>query len=113
MKKNLDFFKLKLHEAFSLYDEENGTKQQRNEETFKRIFKNKKAKNRKALEDLIIYLNKTVEEIIIEYYNSTKFIDFSSDEEIIEKDKAFYKEKKFSLLKDYGFIKLIKNQYTI
>ena len=42
---------------------------------------------------------------------SKEFIKFKSDKEIIEKDEGFYREKKFSLLKDYGFIKLIKNQY--
>ena len=111
IKKNNEFLKMKLYEVFSIYDEENGKNQEKNEAIFNRIYKCTKAKNIQAHENLKNYLKKTVEEIIKEYYDSKEFIKFSSDKEIIEKDKAFFKEKKFSLLKDYGFIKLIQNKY--
>ena len=109
--KNKEFLNMKLSEAFSLYDEEKGKNQIKNREIFTRIYKCTKARNKQAHEELKIYINKTVEDIIKEYYMSKEFIKFKSDKEIIEKDEGFYREKKFSLLKDYGFIKLIKNQY--
>ena len=40
-----------------------------------------------------------------------EFEEFRANEEIIEYDGAFYKEKKFSLLQDYGFLRLIKGHY--
>ena len=52
----------------------------------------------------------TAEEIVIEFYNSDEFKKFKTNKEIIEMDKAFFQEKKFSLLEDFGFLKLIKGQ---
>ena len=69
------------------------------------------AGNVQAYDNLVEYLNKTVEEVIIDYYNSDEFEEFRANEEIIEYDGAFYKEKKFSLLQDYGFLRLIKGHY--
>ena len=63
------------------------------------------------IDKLSANLNKTVEEVIIDYYNSDEFEEFRANEEIIEYDGAFYKEKKFSLLQDYGFLRLIKGHY--
>ena len=53
----------------------------------------------------------TAEEIVIEFYNSDEFKKIKTNKEIIEMDKAFFQEKKFSLLEDFGFLKLIKGQY--
>ena len=55
-------------------------------------------------------MNKTVEEIIIEFYNGTdEFKKFKKENE--QANRAFIKEKKFSFMENYGFLKLIKNQY--
>ena len=72
---------------------------------------NLKKNKAQAYDNLVEYLNKTVEEVIIDYYNSDEFEEFRANEEIIEYDGAFYKEKKFSLLQDYGFLRLIKGHY--
>ena len=53
----------------------------------------------------------TMEEVIIDYYNSDEFENFITNEKIIEFDIEFYKEKKFSILKDFGFLRLIKGKY--
>ena len=70
-----------------------------------------KAGNIQTYDNLVEYLNKTMEEAIKDYYTSDEFKNFIANEEIIEYDKAFYKEKKFSILQDYGFLRLIKGQY--
>ena len=53
----------------------------------------------------------TIENAIIDYYNSEEFEKFKANEEIIEYDRAFYQEKKFSILEDFGFLRLIKGNY--
>ena len=89
-----------------------GQYQEKNELNFRTIFNSRnEAGNVQAYDNLVEYLNKTVEEVIIDYYNSDEFEEFRANEEIIEYDGAFYKEKKFSLLQDYGFLRLIKGHY--
>ena len=63
-----------------------------------------------SLDDDNTALDKTVEEIIIEFYNGTdEFKKFKKENE--QANRAFIKEKKFSFMENYGFLKLIKNQY--
>ena len=89
-----------------------GQYQEKNELNFITILNSRdEAGNVQAYDNLVEYLNKTVEEVIIDYYNSDEFEEFRANEEIIEYDGAFYKEKKFSLLQDYGFLRLIKGHY--
>ena len=45
----------------------------------------------------------------MEFYDSQEFKKFN--EENKEDDEAFKQEKKFSFMENYGFVKLIKNNY--
>lgn len=62
----------------------------------------------KEFENLIQYLNMTMEEYIKIYYNTNVFNKFCKEEKIKLYEEEFIKEKKFPMLKDYGFLKLIK-----
>ena len=111
LKKNKAFLPIPIKDIFSMQNKE-GQNQEKNALNFSRIFKlRNKAGNLQAYDNLVEYLNKTMEEVIKDYYNSDEFKNFIANEEIIEYDKAFYKEKKFSILQDYGFLRLIKGQY--
>ena len=91
-RKNQVFLTMTLREIFSL-----GNKQ-KNVDLFNL-----------AYDELINYLNKTGEEIIMEFYDSQEFEKFK--EENKEDGEAFRQEKKFSFMENYGFLKLIKNNY--
>ena len=60
------------------------------------------------MEKLKNFLKMTFEDIIILFYNSKQFKDYSSDPKTLFLDKHFIKIKGFSLLEKNGFIKLIK-----
>ena len=62
----------------------------------------------KDFENLKKYLNMTMEEYIKIYYVTNEFKKFCKEEKIQYYEKEFIKEKKFPMLKDYGFLKLIK-----
>ena len=111
LKKNKAFLPIPIKDIFSMQNKE-GQNQEKNALNFSRIFKlRNKAGNLQAYDNLVEYLNKTMEEVIKDYYTSDEFKNFIANEEIIEYDKAFYKEKKFSILQDYGFLRLNKGQY--
>ena len=111
LKKNKAFLPIPIKDIFSMQNKE-GQNQEKNALNFSRIFKlRNKAGNLQAYDNLVEYLNKTMEEAIKDYYTSDEFKNFIANEEIIEYDNAFYKEKKFSILQDYGFLRLIKGQY--
>ena len=111
LKKNKEFLPLKLFNIFSMQNG-NGQNQIKNGDNFITIFNSKnQAGNIEAYEELIKFLNLTAEEVINKYYASQEFENFKSKSEIIAYDDAFFKEKKFSLLEDGGFIRLIKGNY--
>ena len=111
LKINQTFLPKKIKDIFSLGNGK-GKNQIKNASIFSKIFNSEQyAKNFQAYEELINWLDMTMENSIKEYYNSEEFKNFERDEEIIKYDEAFKKEKKFSLLNDFGFLKLIKNQY--
>ena len=60
-------------------------------------------------EDLIDFLNMTMEESIYMFYNSEQFLKFKNSTQAKINDNKFFSEKKFSLLENNGFIYLIKN----
>lgn len=111
LNKNLSFLPMKIKEVFSLNDDKEGNLQEKNKELFDKIFETKKIKNPESFERLKKLLNLTIEETIKDYYYSAEFSDFCKKEEIKNYDKEFLKEKKFSMLKDYGFLKLLRAQY--
>ena len=92
-----------LREIFSL-----GNKQ-KNVDLFNMILNSTNYQNQLAYDELINYLDKTGEEIIMEFYDSQEFEKFK--EENKEDGEAFRQEKKFSFMENYGFLKLIKNNY--
>ena len=111
LKKNKEFLNKEIKVIFST-EKGNGQNQIKNGINFTTIFNSKnKAANIQAYENLINFLNKTVEDVIIEFYSSEEFKKFCSDKEIQEYDEGFFKEKKFRILKDLGFLKLIKGEY--
>ena len=102
-RKNQVFLTMTLREIFSL-----GNKQ-KNVDLFNMILNSTNYQNQLAYDELINYLNKTGEEIIMEFYDSQEFEKFK--EENKEDGEAFRQEKKFSFMENYGFLKLIKNNY--
>jgi len=102
-RKNQVFLTTTLRDIFSL-----GNKQ-KNVELFNRIENSTNYQDQEAYDELINYLNKIGEEIIMEFYDSQEFKKFK--EENKEDDEAFKQEKKFSFMENYGFLKLIKNNY--
>ena len=102
-RKNQVFLTMTLRELFSL-----GNKQ-KNVDLFNMILNSTNYQNQLAYDELINYLNKTGEEIIMEFYDSQEFEKFK--EENKEDGEAFRQEKKFSFMENYGFLKLIKNNY--
>jgi len=60
-------------------------------------------------DDLIEFLNLTMEETMSIFYKSEQFIKFKNSTQAKINDNKFYKEKKFSLLEENGFVFLIKN----
>ena len=111
LKKNKEFLPLKISNLFSMQNG-NGQYQIKNGENFNTILNSKNhAGNIEAYEELVNFLNLTAEEVINKYYASQEFANFKSKSEIIAADNAFYKEKKFSLLQNGGFIRLIRGDY--
>ena len=102
-RKNQVFLTMTLREIFSL-----GNKQ-KNVDLFNMILNSTNYQNQLAYDKLINYLNKIGEEIIVEFYDSQEFEKFK--EENKEDGEAFRQEKKFSFMENYGFLKLIKNNY--
>ena len=113
LKRNYSFLSMKLRDIYTMSSKKNRkneNKKGKNEEIFNKIDAYTNALNPQAYDDLIEYLNKTVEEIIIEFYNGTdEFKKFKKENE--QANRAFIKEKNFSFMENYGFLKLIKNQY--
>ena len=102
-RKNQVFLTMTLREIFSL-----GNKQ-KNVDLFNMISNSTNYQNQLAYDKLINYLNKIGEEIIVEFYDSQEFEKFK--EENKEDGEAFRQERKFSFMENYGFLKLIKNNY--
>ena len=111
LKKNKLFLPRSIRDIFSMQNGE-GQYQEKNALNFRRISNSRnEAGNIEAYENLEEYLNMTIENAIIDYYNSEEFEKFKANEEIIEYDRAFYQEKKFSILESFGFLRLIKGHY--
>ena len=112
LRKNKEFLSMSIKAIYSL-EEGKGQYQKANAAIFDDIFTHEKnAKNKEAYCNIIQYLNKTGEDVIREYYNSEAFDQFKENMEIKEYDEAFKREKKFSLLEDLGFLKLIRGEYS-
>ncbi len=114
LKRNYLFLSMKLRDIYTMssnQNRKNENKKGKNEEIFNKIDACTNALNPQAYDELTNYLNKTVEEVIREFYNNEtdEFKKFKKENE--QANRAFIKEKKFSFMENYGFLKLIKNQY--
>lgn len=83
--------------------------QRKNKENIEIIENNIYKQNKNANDDLLKFLNITMEESIKIFYQSEQFLKFKESQQAKLNDKKFEQEKSFSLLKEYGFIHLIKN----
>jgi hypothetical protein len=111
LKKNKEFLLLEIYKIFSM-ENGNGQNQIKNGLNFTTIFNSKHlAKNIEAYKNLVKFLNLTAEEVINKFYVSKEFENFKSKSEIKAYDDAFYQEKKFRLLDNGGFIRLINGDY--
>ena len=114
-KDNYEFLSMPLKDIYSFVKNSNKEKgiglQQNNKiviDKMLRFIKENKNKENKDYLNLEKYLNMNMEEYINIYYESEEFKNFCKDEKIQFYEKEFIKEKKFPILKDYGFLKLIK-----
>ena len=110
LKRNKVFLDKTLRFIYTLEDDDKLNKG-RNAKLFAKIDGYTGEKNNEAYDALKKFLDQTVRDTIIEYYDSEEFEKFSREEEIIENDKVFFKEKGFHLLEKYGFLNLIENKY--
>jgi len=110
LKRNKVFLDKTLRFIYTLEDDDKLNKG-RNAKLFAKIDGYTGEKNKEAYDALKKFLDQTVRDTIIEYYDSEEFEKFSREEKIIENDKAFFKEKGFHLLEKYGFLNLIENKY--
>ena len=65
--------------------------------------------NENANKDLLDFLNSTMEDSMKIFYQSEQFENFKNNKQTILNDANFVQEKNFSLLKENGFVYLIKN----
>ena len=107
-KDNKIFLSMKIKDILIIgIDGNRNSNQKKNKENIEQIEKMGKQYN--ITDDLIEFLNITMEESINIFYKSEQFIQFKSSNQAKINDNKFYKEKKFSLLENNGFVVLVKN----
>ena len=107
-KDNKIFLSMKIKDILIIgIDGNRNSNQKKNKENIEQIEKMVKQYN--INDDLIEFLNITMEESINLFYKSDQFINFKNSEQAKLNDNKFFKEKKFSLLEDNGFVFLVKN----
>ena len=111
-KDNREFLKKQVKIVLVDYDKNNkkeNRRQKDNEKLINFIYKNMNFPS--TVEEIALddFFNMTIEEGIKKYYESEFFIKFKKDRTIQYYDGMFFYEKNrnFSLLKNYGFIKLV------
>ena len=67
--------------------------------------------NAKKFEKIISFLNMTLENAYIDFYQSTIFFRFANEEITLIRDKQFKIVYGFSLLEKYGFLRMLKLYY--
>ena len=107
-KDNKVFLSMKIKDILIIgIDGNRNSNQKKNKENIEQIEKMGKQYN--INDELIEFLNITMEESINLFYKSEQFIQFKSSNQAKINDNKFYKEKKFSLLENNGFVFLVKN----
>ena len=109
---NFEFLNMSLGSIFGFVKEGSNPKgthlQKKNKEFIKKILNYKPDIENENLKILKDYLEMRFEDFIIEYYQTDDFKKFSKNEKIQFYEKEFIKEKKFPMLKEYGYLKLLK-----
>lgn len=111
-KDNKEFLKKSIKQVFMDYDEtknKGNSRQKNNEILINKIYGINNFPSSKEEIKLNEFFNMDIETGIKKYYESEEFQEFKEDEIIQYYDKMFYLEKnrKFSLLEDFGFIRLV------
>jgi len=107
-KDNKVFLSMKIKDILIIgIDGNRNSNQKKNKENIEQIEKMGKQYN--INDELIEFLNITMEESINLFYKSEQFMQFKSSNQAKINDNKFYKEKKFSLLENNGFVFLVKN----
>jgi hypothetical protein len=107
---NKYFLSLKIKEILVVgIDGIKSSNQRKNKENIETIENIIYKQNKNANDDLLKFLNITMEESIKIFYQSEQFLKFKDSQQAKLNDRKFEQEKNFSLLKEYGFIHLIKN----
>ena len=107
---NKYFLSLKIKEILIVgIDGIKSSNQKKNKENIEIIENNIYKQNENANHDLLDFLNSTMEDSIQIFYQSEQFQKFKNSQQAKLNDLKFEQEKNFSLLKDNGFIYLIKN----
>jgi hypothetical protein len=108
---NYKFLKYNLFQIFTI-GKEDGKLQRQNEENITKIFEYIEKVGydniSQSLRKIKNFFEMSYEDLIRKFYDSYEFIDFKNDETTIFYDEGVKKQEKFSLLKDYGLIKLFK-----
>ena len=108
-KDNKIFLSMKIKEILIVgIDGSRSSNQKKNKETIELVEKIGEQYN-KNNEDIIEFLNMTMEQSMYMFYKSELFLKFKNSNQAKINDNQFYCEKKFSLLENNGFIYLIKN----
>ena len=108
---NYKFLNYNLFQIFTI-GKEDGKLQRQNVENITKIFEYIEKVGHdnisESLRKIKNFFEMRYEDLIRKFYDSYEFIDFKNDETTIFYDEGVKKQEKFSLLKDYGLIKLIK-----
>ena len=113
-KDNIKFLSMKIKDLLILgKDEEIKNRQYNNELLIKYIENNRElAKDKNKYEELISCLDETLENELMEFYNNKiEFENINKDIKCLIFDKHFKNETGISLLKNNGFIKILKDKY--
>ena len=107
---NKYFLSLKIKEILTVgIDGPKSSNQKKNKENIEIIENNIYKQNTNANPDLLNFLNSTMEDSIRIFYQSDQFKKFKNSDQAKLNDLKFIQEKNFSLLKENGFVYLIKN----
>ena len=108
---NYDFLNFSVIQIFGYYkeNEQKNSLQIKNINYIEEILNYiKKHENSNLFYEIIDFFNMSIEQANVMFYDSSKFKEYCSDKKTLELDKEFKKQKGFSLLDKYGFIKYAK-----
>ena len=105
---NLKFLSLSLREVFTL-GKESGKLPRQNDENISAIFNYFKKNNlSESMKRIKSFFEMSYEDLIKSFYDSPKFTEFKDNEKTKFYDDNTIKQEGFSLLEQYGLIKLFK-----